>query len=158
MSTLNLTDEPPNAIDEYKKVSQMKSGANWFFWIAGLSMVNSLIFIFGGNWSFFAGLAITQVADALVVQISGDSAFSIVKFIALTMDFIIAGIFVLCGVFAGRMQAWAFIIGMIIYALDGILALLLGAYLSAGFHVFALIMIFTGFSAARHLKAENLST
>ena len=156
MSTLNLTDEPQNPQQEYEKIQQMKNGANWFFWIAALSMINSTIFIFGGNWSFFAGLAVTQVADALVVAVSGEG-FSIAKVIALTMDVVIAGIFVMCGVFAGRLQTWAFIVGMVLYALDGVLALILGAYLSAGFHAFALFMIYKGFAAARHLNANDVS-
>ena len=157
MSTLNLTDEPQSPLQEYEKNNQVKSGANWFFWIAALSMINSAIFIFGGNWSFFAGLAVTQVADSLVVAASRNDDFSIAKIIALVMDFIIAGIFVMCGIFAGRLQSWAFIIGMVLYALDGVLALILGAYLAAGFHAFALFMIFRGFSAARHLNVNNLS-
>lgn len=153
MSTLNLTDEPQSPLQEYEKNNQVKNGAHWFYWIAALSMINSAIFIFGGNWSFFAGLAVTQVADALVVAVSGSNGFSIAKVIALTMDFVIAGIFVMCGVFAVRLQTWAFVTGMVLYALDGVLALILGAYLSAGFHAFALFMIFRGFSAARQLKA-----
>ena len=156
MSTLNLTDEPQSPLQEYEKNNQVKSGANWFFWIAALSMINSAIFIFGGNWSFFAGLAVTQVADSLVVAASRNDDFSIAKIIALVMDFIIAGIFVMCGIFAGRLQSWAFIIGMVLYALDGVLALILGAYLAAGFHAFALFMIYRGFSASRHLNANKV--
>jgi hypothetical protein len=153
MDTLNLTDEQSkNSQDEYERNAQMKSGANWFYWIAALSLVNSAVFLFGGNWSFFAGLALTQVFDAIVVELSGDQGFSIAKAITLSLDFVVAGIFALCGIFAGRIQLWAFTTGMILYALDGVLALLLGGYLSAAFHVFALFMIFRGFMAARHLK------
>lgn len=155
METLNLADEPKDPKEEYDKINRMKGGANWFFWIAGLSLVNSAIFIFGGNWSFFAGLAVTQIADALVVEVSGSNDFSIAKVIALTLDFIIAGVFLLCGIFAGRMQTWAFVVGMILYAFDGVLALLLGGFLSAAFHVFALVMIFRGWTAARELKSSQ---
>ncbi len=157
MSTLNLTDEPQSPLQEYEKNNQVKNGANWFYWIAALSMINSAIFIFGGNWNFFAGLAVTQIADSLMVAISRSDGFSVAKIIALAMDFIIAGIFVMCGIFAGRLQSWAFVIGMILYALDGVLALLLGAFLSAGFHAFALFMIYKGFAASRHLTANKAS-
>lgn len=161
MGTLNLSDEQQtdaqqNSHDEYERNNRIKNGANWFYWIAALSLINSAIFVFGGKWSFFAGLAVTQIADALVVALSGSgSGFSIAKAVALSLDFLIAGIFALCGVFAGKLQLWAFVTGMVLYALDGVLALFLGGYLSAGFHAFALLMIFNGFTAARQSKADN---
>lgn len=155
METLNLTDEPKDPKVEYDKINQMKGGAHWFYWIAALSLINSGIFLFGGNWSFFAGLAITQLADALVYEVSGTNDFSIAKIIALTIDLIVAGLFALCGVFASRLQIWAFVAGMILYALDGVLVLLLGGFLSAGFHLFALIMIFRGLMAARELSSAK---
>ena len=158
MQTLNLTDEPKNPKEEYEKISRMKGGAHWFYWIAALSLINSAIFLYGGNWSFFAGLAITQLADALVYEMSGaTNDFSVVKFIALAIDVMIAGLFALCGVFGSRSQISAFIVGMILYALDGVLILLLGGFLSAGFHLFALIMIFRGLMAARELNSAKLS-
>ena len=158
METLNLTDEPKDPKEEYDKINQMKGGAHWFYWIAALSLINSAIFLFGGDWSFFAGLAITQLADALVYELSSaTSDFSIAKFIALAIDLMIAGLFAFCGVFASGMQIWAFVIGIILYALDGVLILLLGGFLSAGFHVFALIMIFRGLMAARELNSAESS-
>lgn len=159
MSTLNLSDQKPNphqaVADEYALEQRLRSGANWFFWIAALSLVNSAVFLFGGSWSFFAGLAVTQVVDGLVVAISGANEFSLARVITLGIDVFIAALFAACGVFAGRRQNWAFVAGMILYALDGVLALLFGAFLSAGFHVFALVMIFKGFSAARELNAAE---
>ena len=158
MGTLNLSPEPEQEkiiADNYELINQVKSGANWFYWIAGLSLVNSLIFFFGGNWSFFAGLGITQILDAIVDQVSGHGEFSVIKIIVLAVDLIIAAIFVLCGLWAGKLQIWAFIVGMVLYFLDGILLLLLGAYFPAGFHVFALYMIFRGLSAAQQVNAKQ---
>jgi hypothetical protein len=57
------------------------------------------------------------------------------------------------GVFANKLHTWAFLVGMILYALDGLIFLLVGDWLSVGFHVFALFCIFGGFSATRRLKA-----
>jgi hypothetical protein len=160
MGTLNLTPEPEQekiSANDYNLLNQTKSGANWFYWIAGLSIVNSLIFLFGGNWSFFAGLGVTQLIDAIVDQVAG-SEFSTVKIIAFIIELIIAGAFVLCGLWANKLQTWAFIIGMILYLFDGLLVLVLGAYLPAAFHVFALYMIFRGLSAARQINASQALT
>ncbi len=158
METLNLTDQPKDPKIEYDRINQMKGGANWFYWIAALSLVNSVVFLFGGNWSFFAGLAVTQLADALVYEIGGaTNDFSIAKAIALSLDVMVAGVFAFCGIFSGRAQIWAFVVGMVLYALDGVLALMLGGFLSAGFHLFALIMIFKGLMAARELNSAETS-
>jgi hypothetical protein len=42
-----------------------KSGANWFYWIAGLSLATSLIALGGGSWGFLISLGTTQVIDGL---------------------------------------------------------------------------------------------
>ena len=159
MSTLNLSPEPEQEkilTDNYELASHAKGGANWFYWVAGLSVVNSLIFLFGGNWSFFAGLGITQVIDVIVDAITRGGDFSAVKIIAFVIDLLIAGVFLLFGLWANKFQTWAFIAGMALYFLDGLLLLVLGAYLPAAFHVFALIMIFRGFSAARKINASKI--
>jgi|SRR5215204_1417633 len=157
MSTLNLTPEPEQeriVTDKYELISQAQSGANWFYWIAGLSVVNSLIFLFGGNWSFFAGLGVTQIVDAVVFQLTPGEGVSIIKIIGFVFNLIVAGIFFLCGLWANKLQTWAFIVGMILYLLDGLLLLFIGAYLPAAFHAFALFMIFRGLSAAWKAKAN----
>ena len=40
-------------------VAQLKSGASWFYWIAGLSLINSIAAVSGGSWRFILGLGIT---------------------------------------------------------------------------------------------------
>jgi hypothetical protein len=161
MSVLNLSPELEQekiSVNTYDLLNRTKSGANWFYWIAGLSLINSLIFFFGGNWSFFAGLGITQIIDAIVDQLTQGGGLSVIKIVAFVIDIVIAGIFVLCGLWANKFQTWAFIVGMVLYLLDGLLILILGAYLSAAFHAFALYMIFKGFSAARQINSSrNLS-
>lgn len=132
----------------------LKIGANWFYWIAGLSVVNSLIQFFGGEWGFIVGLGITQVVDALaavVAEQTGDGTGAI-RLVALALDIGVAGLFALFGWFAGRRKAPAFVVGMILYALDGLLFLLVQDWLSLGFHAFALFGLFGGLKALRSLR------
>src|SRR5215213_2585545 len=150
MSVLNLSPEPEQekiAADNHELASQARGGASWFYWIAGLSVVNSLIFLFGGNWSFFAGLGVTQIIDAIVFQLNQSESVSVIKIIGFVINLVIAGIFFVCGLWANKLQIWAFVGGMILYLLDGLLLLLIGAYLPAAFHAFVLFMIFRGLSA-----------
>ena len=42
----------------------LKSGASWFYWIAGLSLINSFIALSGSDYGFILGLGITRIIDA----------------------------------------------------------------------------------------------
>lgn len=128
--------------------AQLKSGASWFYWIAGLSLINSAVALSGSQWGFILGLGITQIIDLLGQSIEGGG-----KAIILILDLIGAGMFVLFGVFAHKRHTWAFIVGMILYALDGVIFLILQDWLALGFHVFALFCLFRGFKACRELNA-----
>ena len=52
-------------VERYRLAQRVKSSANWFYWIAGLSVVNSIVVHTGSSWSFIAGLGITQLIDAV---------------------------------------------------------------------------------------------
>lgn len=45
--------------------NQMKGGLIWFYWIAGLSFINLIIFILGSNINFADELGITQVINVI---------------------------------------------------------------------------------------------
>ena len=137
-------------------VTAAASGANWFFWIAGLSVVNSVIQLLQSEWGFIVGLGITQVFDAIALAASeelGSTGAMVVKAIALGLDLLAAGFFALFGWLARRRMAWAFVVGMVIYALDGALFIFAQDWLGLGFHGFALFCIFGGYSAVRRLNA-----
>jgi hypothetical protein len=138
-----------------KLSNQLKSGAGWFYWIAGLSLVNTVIFIFGGQWNFIMGLGLTQVVDAIAKEAGGGMA---IKGIAVVIDLIIAGMFVGFGVMASKRQNWAFITGMIIYALDALIFIMAKDFLGIAFHGLALWFIFGGMKAGRKLAELEKST
>jgi hypothetical protein len=144
--------------ERLKLETQHANGANWFYWIAALSLVNSAIIHAGGEWSFVIGLGITQFVDAVAAVVAmevGADAVLLTKGLAIGADLLVAGLFVLFGVFARRRRSWAFVVGMGLYALDGLLFLLVSDWLSIGFHAFALVGLAAGLSASR--KLESLS-
>jgi len=126
---------------------QLKSGASWFYWIAALSLVNSVVALTGSAWGFALGLGVTQIIDAVVGHSGGAG-----KAVAFTLDLVAAGLLVLFGVFGNKKQGWAFIVGMVVVALDTIVTGLLQMWMSLAFHVFALFCIFKGFQACRALR------
>ena len=134
--------------DTLRLEHQMKSGASWFYWIAGLSIINSVASISGSQWGFIAGLGITRIIDAI-----GSGMGSSGLIVAGVLDFLAAGIFILFGLFAHKQRTWSFIVGMILYALDGLIFLVGPSWISLGFHAFVLYCLFNGFKAAKQLKA-----
>ena len=144
--------QPPVSEETLKLQASFKSGANWFYWIAGLSLVNTIIILSGNEWSFIIGLAITLMADVVAREIGGAAIA-----VGLAFDVIVAGIFVLFGYFALKGRRWAFAVGMILYGLDGLIMLIMGDYFAFGFHLFALWCIYVGVKAGRQLKQMGIS-
>jgi len=144
--------EDHEAIAQYLQIEQrFKSGANWFFWIAALSLVNSAVLLSGGNMSFVIGLGVTQIIDVIVVEVL--QAGGVGKILAFAFDFCVAAIICGFGLLARKRFVFAFILGMIAYGIDGLILLLLGDFMSFAFHVFALFCIFSGLRACRILNS-----
>ena len=149
-----LTEEQERAVEVEKYRSGFLSGANWFFWIAGLSLVNSLIVVFNGEWSFVVGLGATQIVDGIASVVAADvepNAVMIVRIVALALNVAIAAVFALFGWLARKRMGWAFILGMLLYLIDGLIFLLVQDWLSIGFHAFALFCIFGGYGSMKKL-------
>ena len=74
---------------------------------------------------------------------------------AFVLDLLAASVFVMFGVFARKRKPWAFIVGLVLYGLDGLIFLVAGDVLSVGFHVFGMWGIFNGLRACRAINAEG---
>jgi len=135
-----------------------KSGAHWFFWIAALSVINSSITLFGGGWSFIVGLGITQFVDAIAAAAAEEAGSEVgftVHLIGFVISLVIAGVFVIFGVLARNRSTIAHVIGMVLYALDGLLFLLVGDLLSVAFHAFVFFCLLSGLKAGRELARQE---
>ena len=145
--------EPPK-VDIVTITKSFENGSKWFYWIAGLSLVNSVAHLAKGEFSFVIGLGITQIVDAIALALTEDypQASIVINAIAFVFAAIFAGIFVLFGWLAGRKHGWAFIVGLILYTLDGLIFLLIKDWMSVAFHIFAFICIAMGYTNLRKLK------
>jgi hypothetical protein len=124
-------------------------GARWFYWVAGVSLVNTVVALAGQHWRFIVGLGATQVANALAARTGRGWAPAIL------LDLLLIGGFVLLGYLALQGQRWAFPVGIGLYALDGLIFVAARHWVGLGFHVFVLIMICKGFQAARQLNRSR---
>ncbi len=133
---------------------RVKVGASNFYWIGALSVLNSLISVFGGSITFVIGLAITQIVDAFAIGIGqgAPSLATTAKIIGLVLSIAISGIIAIFGFFAGKGQRWAFITGMVLYGLDALIMLAFSDWIGLAFHVFFLWGLFTGLQALGQLQ------
>ena len=146
---------------------RMKAGANWYYAIAILSLVNTIIFLTGNYRYFIVGLGLTQLIDSISAQLIKNipNLKILIQAVGLTFDILAAGVFAWFGYQAHKRHDWAYSIGMGLYALDGALFAWLQDYLGLGFHLFVLYGLYLGRRANRDLKkseevesADRLST
>lgn len=133
---------------------RQKIGANNFYWISALSVINSLIASFGGGLTFVIGLAITQIVDGLAIGVGqgAPELALIARIIGLVLSISISGVIALFGYFAGKGRRWAFITGMTLYGLDALLMLVFTDWIGFAFHLYFLWGLFTGLQALNQLQ------
>lgn len=132
--------------------SQYINGAGWFYWIAGLSIINTLVILFNGSLSFISGLGITQIIDGMSYMMRDVYGNGIIYF-GIAIDLIIILVFAVLGFLSHRRKSWAMIVGVILYGLDTLTFLVVTDYLSIGFHILAIYSIIKGIQAGNRLRA-----
>ena len=143
-----------------KLQNQHKSGASWFYWIAGLSIFNSILGLAGSSRNFLVGLGLPYLAKHLFTNIEPpDSAewatgLNVALFL---VSLFAAGVFAFLGTLAMKRRLWAYTAGMILYVIDGLMFLVGMDVLSIGFHALALICIYRGLQASIRLRALELA-
>lgn len=142
--------------DDYGQHAELserfRSGANWFYWIAGLTLVTSIIGLLGGGWRFFLSLGVTQLIDGIAVY-TADSLGDATKIIAIVLDIVITAMFAGFAYLANKRQMWAYIVGMVVFFLDGLLSLLITDWIGILVHGFVLVMMVRGYLAGREMLA-----
>lgn len=138
-----------NSAGHAAAMAMLARSASWFFWIAGLSLINTFTMMSGTNFVFIAGLGITAILGAMAHAASNNA----IQAVAIVISLIAAGIFAGLGLAARKGAQWAFILGMIFYVLDTGIALLIQDWLMALFHGYVLYRLWIGFSSCRKLEA-----
>ncbi len=155
---ISATADPTQAAalqNAYVLEGRFRNGINWFYWISGLSLVNTVAFLSGLTITFVIGLGATQFVDAVMGEVAKEVAESaiLIRAIGVVIDLAIAGIFVLCGYLGRKRIQWAVIMGMVLYAGDAVLLLIFQDFFGLAFHAWALISIWGGLKALRRLRA-----
>jgi hypothetical protein len=152
--TALYTTETVDLVERVRIEKQMRNGANWFFWIAGLSLINTIVLLMDGSIYFVVGLGITQVVDGIMYYAATDFGSELAPFVqivGLAINLAILGIFILFGFQARKGKRWAFITGLVLYGLDVLILILAVDLFSILFHGLALYGLIRGLMAANKL-------
>ena len=144
------------AEENLRQTARIKGGANWFYLIAFMSLLNSLMWVFQLGYYFFIGLGITQLVDGIatgIAQAVSPDYTTLLRIGALLIDVLIAGLFALFGYLANRGRHWAFIVGAVLYGLDALIFLMVPDIISILFHIVGLVFILAGYRTARKAAA-----
>lgn len=139
---------PPDA-DREALEAQRRSGGQWFYWIAALSLINAIVAFTGQDWRFIIGLGITELINEMGQQTEGAGMMAGI------VGLIVIAIFAGLGQRAVQGACWAFLVGLVVYGLDGAIFLLVQDWVGVGFHAFAIAMIMRGYLAARQLTPAH---
>jgi hypothetical protein len=155
VSSTNLgmipTTVDPEAVRRHQLEIVGKACASWFLWLAGLSMVNSVLAASGAGLQFIFGLGLTEIVDAYA-----HNAGSTATVLNLIVNAFIAGIFVLFWFLGKQGHKWAFLVGMGLYVIDGLILLPYHAFLDAAFHLWVLYRLYQGYTTlSRFLAAQQ---
>jgi hypothetical protein len=127
-----------------------RAGAGWFYAIAVLSVVNSVMAMSSSGTMFIAGLAVARQFFYLAAAM-GSAGMTV----AFVLSMLAAGLFAVFGFFAGKRHGWSYIAGMLLYGLDALLYVFDGFWLGFAFHVFVLFRLFRGWQATRQLAEAD---
>lgn len=122
------------------------SAARWFWWIAGLSLVNTVLFHSGSDLNFVVGLGLTTIAN---VVFAGQLP------IAIAIAGLTVGFYVVVGLLAQRERAWAFYLGLAVYALDALIFVRFQDWMPVAFHALAIFYIVKGVTRLRELSRAS---
>ena len=124
--------------------SRVISGADQFYWVAGLAVANSVLYAVNATGFLPMGLAVTHL-------LTGNSRDLIIgmRAVAGLAELVFLGMFILAGYFARKGELWAFIMGGSVYLFDAVLLLVPGDWLAAAIHGFFLYYIIRGLLALK---------
>jgi hypothetical protein len=143
--------------------NQMKGGINNFFWIAGLSLVNTFFYLTNGAINFAIGLGITQLIDGIAQAYAkdvGSTNSAVVSSIAIIIDLALAGMFILFGVLGRKRFGKVILFGAVLYTMDALIFLMVGDWSGLFIHVLILVGLARGYFALKELNKleEGYST
>jgi hypothetical protein len=131
-----LPSEAESLLARLRVEARMRAGTYWFFWIAGLALLDGYLQRRGLVTGTPFGLGMVEMVESAAG-------------LALPL------VFVLLGLLARWGLGWSYALGMAIYAADAALLLLQGRYVGLAVHIVLLGLLGMGLAAARQLRQQD---
>lgn len=126
-------------------------GADWFFWLAILSLINTLLV-------YYYKLPNTPIALGITQWLDGTNAFgATMSTQSLGLNILIAGALAMFGLLARRGSDLAFVIGIFLYVIDAFLIVGQREFWGFGVHLIGLFFLVKGLLASRHIRENAVS-
>lgn len=136
----------------YDTERRRQIGASTFTWIAGLSVLNSILLVSGARINFLGGLGVTEFITAVGVYAQEQTHMASIPMIAVVLSVLVAAVFFFLGKMARKGYGWAFVVGMVMYAADALPLLFLQDYFNIAFHAWFLTSLWSGFQANKQMQ------
>ena len=127
-------------------------GANWFFGLAILSVINSLIVYNYNVPNTPIALGLTQWVDGTTSGFNASMSTT-----ALVTNILIAGALAMFGLLARRGSDVAYVVGIFLYVIDAFLIIGMRDFFGFGVHLIALFFLVKGLLARRHILENAVS-
>ena len=149
-----------DVLEQKKRELQVvaRKGANWLFWIAGLSVINSVVSVINVNGmpNYVLGLATGNLVGGMAIGIAqtlGIVDWGIgVRLIFQSFNVLFAGLFVVMGILATKQYRWIVIVGLALYGLDTVTYMVYGDLLGIAIHGVGLWGLWQGTQALIKLR------
>lgn len=140
-------DAPPSASPHAEDRAHLARGASWFYWLAGLSLVNTILSASGASVVMIFGLGASILMNGVA------AAFGPVGvMLSYSLEFLMLVFYCVMGALAHRGHGWAFALGMLAYVGDAVITLFLQDWLILAVHGYVLFHLWRGFRACRAMQ------
>jgi hypothetical protein len=131
---------------------QINSSANWFYWVAGLSLVNIAVSLAGSKWGFAIGLGLPQLFIALAAKSASNGPLALHTVLLWALSIAVPCFFIACGWLARFPSLAAFVAGAVVFAIDSLLFVVAGDWIGIAFHALVLFFLWKGIAATRQFQ------
>src|ERR1043165_9070030 len=141
-----ISEQPqaPLVVAKASFLTRISTGPACFYWISALTILNSIVVISGRSLRFAIGLGITAGIDVKAKELGAAGAV-----LDLLISGTIAGIFAVLGNLAGKRIRWAFLAGIVLYGIDGLICLAANDILGALLHAYTIFAISRGMTTPK---------
>lgn len=147
-------------VEPYTVIEEAQKAAGLFRTIALFSVINAALNLFHAGFVFVIGLGASVVVDAVIGEVLKEAKpplATIIVAVGLLVNLFLIGIFVLLWWLSKLGYRAAYVIGMVLYLLDGLIFLVAKDVVGIGFHLFFLYGLRGGYQYVKvRRQAEQM--